>query len=409
MNRAVFLDRDNTLIHNDGDLGDPTQVRLIQGAASALASLRGLGYRIIVVSNQGGVARGKFTEKDVDAVNRKVADLVKSTSGAVIDRFYYCPFHPQGTVAQYTREHPWRKPSPGMLMQAAEDLQIDLDASWMVGDQMRDVQAGRSAGTRTVLLRDDAASPAAATGTSTSGTAPGESGGGGADFVAQSLVEAARIIAQHRHRHAEVVPPVEPKTLTQRIAGEPVKRTVVPDQPPVKSSRPFVPWAAQPVQTEDRGQKQEVRAQKPEVSETKTEGRGQKSEVGQTKAAPAPASPLAVTPAPAPASTPAPTPPAAPAPTTQAHDIPPPVEASEAHPATTEAMLSEILRLLKLQHAALGDFSLMKMLGGILQMLALGLAAFGLFNLAQPVLFLQWFAGAIFAQLLALSLQQSHR
>ncbi len=69
MQQAVFLDRDNTLIHNDGDLGDPTQVKLIQGAASAIASLRGLGYKIIVVSNQGGVARGAFGERDVDAVN----------------------------------------------------------------------------------------------------------------------------------------------------------------------------------------------------------------------------------------------------------------------------------------------------------------------------------------------------
>ena len=69
MNAAVFLDRDNTLIDNDGDMGDPDKVHLIQGAGSAIASLRGLGYKVVVVSNQGGVARGKYTEQDVDAVH----------------------------------------------------------------------------------------------------------------------------------------------------------------------------------------------------------------------------------------------------------------------------------------------------------------------------------------------------
>ena len=138
MNRAVFLDRDNTIIHNDGDLGDPQQVRLIQGAASAMASLRGLGYKIVVVSNQGGVARGKYTEQDVDAVNARIAQIVQRVSGASIDRFYYCPFHPEGSVRQYKREHPWRKPAPGMFKQAADDLNLDLAQCWTVGDQLRD-------------------------------------------------------------------------------------------------------------------------------------------------------------------------------------------------------------------------------------------------------------------------------
>ena len=88
MTAAVFLDRDNTLIHNDGDLGDPDEVHLVKGAASAIASLRGLSYKIVVVTNQGGVARGKFSEADVQAVNERIAELVKATSGSSIDRFY---------------------------------------------------------------------------------------------------------------------------------------------------------------------------------------------------------------------------------------------------------------------------------------------------------------------------------
>ena len=157
MNAAVFLDRDNTLIHNDGDLGDPEKVRLIQGVASAVASLSGLGYKVIVVTNQGGVARGKYSEQDVDLVHRRISELLEaSTSGAKVDRYYYCPYHPQGTVSRYRKEHPNRKPAPGMLLEAAQEMGLDLSQSWMIGDQIRDIQAGKAAGTRTVLLRLDA-------------------------------------------------------------------------------------------------------------------------------------------------------------------------------------------------------------------------------------------------------------
>jgi D-glycero-D-manno-heptose 1,7-bisphosphate phosphatase len=152
--RAVFLDRDNTLIANDGDLGDPAAVRLLDGVAPGLLSLREAGYRLIVVTNQGGVARGAFGEADVDAVHQRIAALVDETtpSGEVIDRFYYCPYHPQAALKDYRRDHPWRKPHPGMLLQAARDLDLDLRQCWMVGDQERDITAGRSAGCRTILL-----------------------------------------------------------------------------------------------------------------------------------------------------------------------------------------------------------------------------------------------------------------
>jgi len=151
---AVFLDRDNTLILNDGDLGDPESVRLLAGVPEALATLRDAGFTLVVVTNQGGVARGQFTEDDVRAVHRRIGELVDRIAGRrdLIARFYHCPFHPQGCVPAYTREHPWRKPSPGMLLQAAADLSLDLDRSWMIGDAARDVEAGWRAGCRTVLL-----------------------------------------------------------------------------------------------------------------------------------------------------------------------------------------------------------------------------------------------------------------
>ncbi len=154
MQPAVFLDRDNTLIANDGDLGDPNQVRLMDGVAGALKRLHDAGYRLIVVTNQGGVARGKYTEEDVDAVHQRIAALIDEAAetDGMLDRFYYCPYHPQASVEEYRRDHPWRKPHPGMLLQAARDLHIDLAQSWLIGDQPRDIQAGRAAGCRAILL-----------------------------------------------------------------------------------------------------------------------------------------------------------------------------------------------------------------------------------------------------------------
>lgn len=157
---CVFLDRDNTMVANDGDLGDPDQVRLLPGVAWAVRALHEAGYAIVVVTNQGGVARGKYGERDVAAVHARMAELLAAESDlaprtALVDGWYHCPYHPEATVERYRREHPWRKPAPGMLHAAAEDLRIDLSRSWMVGDQERDVAAGQSAGCRTILLEAD--------------------------------------------------------------------------------------------------------------------------------------------------------------------------------------------------------------------------------------------------------------
>lgn len=167
---VVFLDRDNTLIANDGDLGDPTRVALLEGVPEGLLRLRDAGYRLVVVTNQGGVARGRYGEEDVDRVHREIAGLLDQAAGrrGLIDRFYYCPYHPEAVLPEYRREHPWRKPRPGMLLQAARDLGLDLPASWMVGDQIRDIEAGRAAGCRTVMVGDappdDAAPPTTSAG-----------------------------------------------------------------------------------------------------------------------------------------------------------------------------------------------------------------------------------------------------
>ncbi|MEM6334176.1 MAG: HAD family hydrolase [Planctomycetota bacterium] len=207
---AVFLDRDNTLIRNDGDLGDPERVELMQGVSTAVASLKGLGFRVVVVTNQGGVARGKYGEADVKAVHARLGAMIEAgANGAHVDAFYYCPFHPDGRLKQYRKEHPNRKPSPGMLLEAAADHDLDLSRSWMIGDQMRDVQAGAAAGCRTILLRADAAALSPLDIAEVSGvTAMAGDGGddeeGAArrgdkpDFMAASLIDAVRIVAQAR-------------------------------------------------------------------------------------------------------------------------------------------------------------------------------------------------------------------
>lgn len=182
MRSAVFLDRDGTLIANDGDLGDPAAVTLLPGAADACALLRRSGDRLlVVVSNQGGVARGAYDEASVDRTNAEIERQLGDATGLprVIDGFYHCPFHPDGIVERYRRDHPWRKPAPGMLIAAARDLDIDLPRSWMVGDAERDVIAGRSAGCRTIRLARDAAAVRPET---------------AADFVDASLLAAARRI-----------------------------------------------------------------------------------------------------------------------------------------------------------------------------------------------------------------------
>ena len=151
--RAVFFDRDNTLIHDPGYLKDPAHVRLLDGAAEATARLRRAGYAIIVVTNQSGVARGLMAESDVAAVNDRMKELLTAEGGG-LDGVYSCPYldGPEAIREEYRRDSELRKPRPGMLEQAARELGLDLTRSWMVGDSSRDIEAGRAAGCRTVFV-----------------------------------------------------------------------------------------------------------------------------------------------------------------------------------------------------------------------------------------------------------------
>src|SRR5690348_10854912 len=151
MRRAVFLDKDGTLIEDVPYNVDPARVCLAPGAIEGLRSLGGAGFRLIVVSNQSGVAHGLFAEAALAGVEARLRELL-AAGGVSLDGFYYCPHHPGGSVAAYAVACDCRKPLPGLLRQAAREHGIDLAASWLVGDILNDVEAGRRAGCRTVLL-----------------------------------------------------------------------------------------------------------------------------------------------------------------------------------------------------------------------------------------------------------------
>jgi D,D-heptose 1,7-bisphosphate phosphatase len=148
---AVFLDKDGTLIEDVPYSVDPDRVQLCQGASEGLRSLHAAGYRLIVISNQSGVARGFFPEVGLVAIEQTLRQLLAAVD-VPLTGFYYCPHHPDGLIAAYAIDCTCRKPQPGLLLQAAAEHAIDLERSWFIGDILHDVEAGRRAGCRTVLI-----------------------------------------------------------------------------------------------------------------------------------------------------------------------------------------------------------------------------------------------------------------
>lgn len=153
MRKAVFLDKDGTLIHDLPYNVDPSLITWHEGVLEALASLSAKGYLLIIVTNQSGVARGLFEEKDLKALEEAMRAMLEE-KGVRLDGFYYSPYHIEGTIKEYAIHSNCRKPGAGMLLRAADELQIDLAASWMIGDTLSDVEAGNKAGCRTILITD---------------------------------------------------------------------------------------------------------------------------------------------------------------------------------------------------------------------------------------------------------------
>lgn len=149
--RAIFIDKDGTLVENVPYNVDPQRVVLTVGALDGLAQLAALGYLLIVVSNQPGVAHGMFSETALDAVHDRLQQLL-AAAGVSLAGFYFCPHHRDGRLPRYAIRCQCRKPAPGLLLAAANRHDIDLSASWLIGDILDDVEAGARAGCRTVLI-----------------------------------------------------------------------------------------------------------------------------------------------------------------------------------------------------------------------------------------------------------------
>jgi D,D-heptose 1,7-bisphosphate phosphatase len=168
---AVFLDRDGTLMKDVDYCGDPKDVQVFEGASEALRKLKQHGFKLVVITNQSGIARGYFDEQQYKVVEREVA---RQVGEELLEATYYCPHHPNDGCG-------CRKPKPELVVRAATDHGIDLSRSFFVGDKASDIDCGSNAGVRTVLVRTGYGRDTAAS---------------SADFVAENLSEAADIIVE---------------------------------------------------------------------------------------------------------------------------------------------------------------------------------------------------------------------
>jgi len=142
--RTVFLDRDNTLMHDPGYTCDPAMVELLPGVAEALKRLQDAGFELIVITNQSGVARGMFGIDAVESVNAKLAELL-AAEGVELGGFYICPHHPDDNCT-------CRKPEPGLILRAVEEKGLDLENSFLIGDRRSDIETGKRLGIASYLV-----------------------------------------------------------------------------------------------------------------------------------------------------------------------------------------------------------------------------------------------------------------
>jgi len=219
-NKAIFLDRDDTLIEDPGYINRPEQVKLLDGVDKALIEFRAMGYKLIVVSNQSGVARGIISEKALDEIHDRLKQML-AEKGAPLDRIYYCPYHPDGVIEKYRKESDWRKPGPGMLLAAAGEMDIDLKQSWMIGNSNRDIEAGSRAGCKTILINHHSEQR--------------KLGEPNPDYRAVNIKEAVNIIKKH-HRTAvgnpvqsQPLPQAEIKPMPQAVSKPPEPLPVKPE------------------------------------------------------------------------------------------------------------------------------------------------------------------------------------
>lgn len=149
---AILCDRDGTLIQDCHFLSSPDQIQWIPGTLLALKILRDMGIKVLVLTNQSGVARGYFPEDAVNAVNDKMRQDAEAALGAIAN-FYYCPHHPEGTVIEYSYSCNCRKPYPGLFLRAIQEHQLNPEQCWVVGDRLRDLEPGLQLGMKGFLVK----------------------------------------------------------------------------------------------------------------------------------------------------------------------------------------------------------------------------------------------------------------
>jgi len=148
MNRAIFLDRDG-VINKEIMTKNLEDIELLEKVPEAIEILKEKGFKLIVVTNQPIIARGLASEEEIEEIHDKINKIIEMK----IDKFYFCPHHPNADINQYKKNCDCRKPSSGMILRAAKDLDIDLKKSWVVGDRVTDIIAGKNAGCKTVMIK----------------------------------------------------------------------------------------------------------------------------------------------------------------------------------------------------------------------------------------------------------------
>ena len=184
MEKAVFLDRDGVIIEDAGYVGEIERVKFIPAAGKAIRLLNENDFKVIIITNQAGVARGYFSEEAVEEINTYVQETL-AEEGALIDKIYYCPHYKEGIIEEYRKDCYYRKPSPGMIEEAVRDFHIDLKRSFLIGDKSSDIEAGNRAGCKTILLAGE--------------NTRGSAGGSGivSDHIAPDLYGAVKWLVGH--------------------------------------------------------------------------------------------------------------------------------------------------------------------------------------------------------------------
>lgn len=250
--KAIFLDRDDTLIKDPGYINEPEQVKLLDGVPEALIQLKSLGYKLIVVTNQSAVAHGIITEKVLGEIHERLKHLL-AEKNAYLDRIYYCPYHPEGVVQKYRKESNSRKPAPGMLLKAVDEMDIDLNRSWCIGNSSRDIEAGLRAGCRTILIDMPPSHQKQPTSSaSSSGVKP--------DYRAVNIKEAVNIIKKHLRSSDEQqnedrkISSVEVKSTehTEEPAEQPEIQQTAPEisEPDIQNNEPPKQQSEQEIPTD---------------------------------------------------------------------------------------------------------------------------------------------------------------